>query len=101
MELEQIIKKPSAWTLIYDTITTNFEGKTIMIYVFHVNELNTSYINAWIVAIGPSKPKLWQMELEQITTKPIAGTLIYDTITINFEGKNTKCSMWISSIQAT
>ena len=29
------------------------------------------------------------MEFEQITTKPIAGTLIYDTITINFEGKNT------------
>ena len=29
------------------------------------------------------------MELEQITTKPIAGTLIYDTIITNFEGKNT------------
>ena len=44
MELEQMTTKPIAWTLIYDTITTNFEGKTIMIYVFHVNELNTSYI---------------------------------------------------------
>ena len=44
MELEQTTTKPIAWTLIYDTITTNFEGKTIMIYVFHVNELNTSYI---------------------------------------------------------
>ena len=44
MELEQTTTKPIAWTLIYDTITTNFEGKTIMIYVFRVNELNTSYI---------------------------------------------------------
>ena len=29
------------------------------------------------------------MELEKITTKPIAWTLIYDTITTNFEGENT------------
>ena len=29
------------------------------------------------------------MEIEQITKKPIAWTLIYDTITINFEGENT------------
>ena len=58
--------------------------------MLHVNELNTSYIkNAWIVGIGPSKQKLWLMEIEQITKKPIAWTLIYDTITINFEGENT------------
>ena len=35
------------------------------------------YKNAWIVGIGPSKQKLWLMELEQITTKPFAWTLIY------------------------
>ena len=27
MELEQITTKPSAWTLIYDTIKTNVDGK--------------------------------------------------------------------------
>ena len=32
---------------------------------------------------------LWLIEFEQITTKPFAWTLIYDTITTNFEGKNT------------
>ena len=47
------------------------------------------YQNAWIVGIGPSKQKLWLMELEQITKKPITWTLIYVTITKNFEGKNT------------
>ena len=45
-----------------------------MIEVFHVNELITSYIkNAGIVGIGPFKPKLWQMELEQITTNHLHG----------------------------
>ena len=29
------------------------------------------------------------IELEQITTKPIAWMFIYDTITTTFEGKNT------------
>ena len=47
------------------------------------------YKNAWIVEIGPSKPKLWLIELEQITTKLFTWMLIYDTITINFEGENT------------
>ena len=90
MELEQITKKPIAWTLIYDTITTNFEGK-------NTHDLSVPcewahhklYKNAWIVGIGPSKQTLWLMELEQITTKPIAWTLIYHTITTNFEGKKT------------
>ena len=47
------------------------------------------YKNSSIVGIGPSKPKLWLIELEQITTKPFAWMLIYDTITTNFKGKNT------------
>ena len=47
------------------------------------------YKNAWTVGTGPSKPKLRLIELEQITTKLFAWMLIYDTITINFEGKNT------------
>ena len=35
------------------------------------------YKNASIVGIGPSKPKLWLIKLEQITTKPFAWMLIY------------------------
>ena len=90
IELEQITTKPIVWMLIYDTITTNLEGR---------NTFNLSvpcewahyklYKKAWIVGIEPSKPKLWLIKLEQITTKPIAWMLIYDTITTNLEGKNT------------
>ena len=72
MELEQITTKPIAWMLIYNTITTNFEGK-------NTHDLSVPcewahhklYKNAWIVGIGPSKQTLWLMELEQITKKPI------------------------------
>ena len=58
--------------LIYDTNTTKFEGKNI----FDLSVLcewahYKIYKNAWLVVIGPSKPKLWLIELEQITTKPI------------------------------
>ena len=103
IKVEQITTKPFAWMLIYDTITTNFEGR-------NTSDLSVPcewahyklYKNAWIVGIGPSKPKLWLIELEQITTKPFAWMLIYDTITTNFEGEKHfwfKCSMWMSSLQ--
>ena len=45
------------------------------------------YKNAWIGGFGPSKPRLWLIELEQITTKPYAWMLICDTITTNLRGK--------------
>ena len=45
--------------------------------------------NDWIVWIGPSKQRLWLVELEQITTKPFAWMLIYDTITTNLDEENT------------
>ena len=129
IELEQITTKLIAWTLIYDSITINFEGK---------NTFDLSVPCEWahykLHRIGPYKPKLWLIELEQITTKPFAWILIYDTMPTNFEGKNTfeleqitakllicmdvnvwydhdkswrgkyfwfKCSMWMSSLQAT
>ena len=76
--------------LIYDTITTNFEGKNSFDWSVPCESAQYKlYKNDWIVGIGPSKPKLWLIELEQITTKPIAWMLIYDTITINYEGKNS------------
>ena len=51
--------------------------------MFHVNELNTSYIKMLelLELYLPSKQKLGLMELEQITTKPINYmdvTLRYD-----------------------
>ena len=82
--------KPFAWMLIYDTITTNFEEEnTFDLSVLCIWAHYKLYKNAWIVGIRPSKPRLWIIELEQITTKPFAWMLIYDTITTNFEGKNT------------
>ena len=74
IEIEKNRNKPLnvAWMLIYDTNTTKFEGKTIFDlsvpcewahYKLHKND--------WLVVNGPSKPKLWLIELEQITTKPI------------------------------
>ena len=90
MEIEQITKKPIAWTLIYDTITINFEGEnTYDLSVLCEWAHHKLYKNAWIVGIGPSQQKLWLMELEQITKKPITWTLIYVTITKNSEGENT------------
>ena len=75
--------------MIY-TITTNFEEK----YTFDLSvpcewAHYKLHKNAWIIRIGLYKPKLWLIELEQITTEPFAWMLIYDTITTNFEGKNT------------
>ena len=63
-------------------------GKTLMIEVFHVNELNTSYIKMLeLLQLDLPKQSYGLMEHEQTTTKPIAWKLIYDTITTNFEGK--------------
>ena len=55
--------------LIHDTNTTNFVGKNN----FDLSEWAhyKEYKNVWLVVIGPSKPKLWLIELQQITTKPI------------------------------
>ena len=90
IELEQITTKLFAWMLIYDTITINFEGEnTVDLSVPCEWAQYKLYKNAWTVGTGPSKPKLWPIEVEQITTKLFAWMLIYDTITINFEGKNT------------
>ena len=90
IELEQITTKTFAWILIYDTctITTNFEGKNTFDLSVPCEWAHYKlHKNAWIVRIRSSKPKLWQIKLEQITTEPFAWMLIYDTITTNFEGK--------------
>ena len=58
--------------LIYDTNTTNFEGKnTFDLRVPCEWAHYKVYKNTWLVVIGPSKPKLRRIELEQITTKHI------------------------------
>ena len=74
--------------IIYDTNSTNFEEKnTFDLRVPCEWAHYKLHKNAWLVVIGLSKPKLWQIELEQITAKPISWMLIYDTNTTNFEGK--------------
>ena len=89
-ELEQIIAKPLAWMLIYDTITTNLdEQNTLDLSVPCEWGHYRLYKNAWIVWIVPSKPRLWLKELEQIIAKPFAWMLIYDTITTNLDEENT------------
>ena len=86
IKLEQITTKPIAWMLIYDTITINYEGKNSFDWSVPCEWAQYKvYKKAWIL----SKQNLWLIEVEQITTKPIAWMLIYDTITTNFEGKNT------------
>ena len=90
IELEQITAKPFAWMLIYDTITTNFDEENTFDFSVPCEWGHYKlYRNAWIVWIGPSKPRLWLIELEQITSKPFAWMLIYDTITTNFEEEKT------------
>ena len=72
--------------IIYDTNTTNLGGKNTFDWSVSCEWAQYKvYKKAWIL----SKQNLWLIELEQITTKPIAWMLIYDTITTNFEGKNT------------
>ena len=76
--------KAIAWMLIYDMITTNFEGKNTFDLSVPCEWAHYKlYKNAWIVGIELSKPKLWLIELEQITRKSIAWMLIYETITTN------------------
>ena len=90
IELEQITAKPFAWMLIYDTITTNLdEENTFDLSVPCEWGHYKLCRNAWIIWIGPSKPRLWLIELEQITAKPFAWMLIYDTITTNFDEENS------------
>ena len=76
--------------LIYDTITTNLaEENTFDLSVQCVWGHYKLWKNTWIVRIGPSKPRLWLIELEQITAKLFAWMLIYDTITTNFDEENS------------
>ena len=90
IELEQITGKPFAWMLIYDTNTTYFdEENTFDFSVPCVWGHYKLFKNAWIVWIGPSKPRLWLIELEQTTAKPFACMLIYDTNTTYFDEENT------------
>ena len=58
--------------LIYDTNTTNFDGKNTFDLSVPCEWAHYKlHKDAWFVVIGPSKPKLWLIELEKITTKPI------------------------------
>ena len=76
---------------IYDTITTNLdEENNFDLHVSVPCEWGhyKLYKNAWIVRIVPSKPRFWLVELEQITAKPFAWMLTYDTITTNLDEEN-------------
>ena len=59
--------------LIYDTNTTNLEGKNTFDLSVPCEWAHYKlHKNAWLVGIEPSKPKLWlSVEVEQISTKPI------------------------------
>ena len=91
--------------LIYDTNTTKFEGKN----TFDLRALcewahYKLHKNGWLVAIGPFKLKLWLIELEQITTKPICMdvNLWYEHDKLWVEKHFWfKSAMWMSSLQAT
>ena len=90
IELEQITPKQLAWMLIYDTIMTNLdEENTLDLSVPCECGHYKQQKNAWIVRIGPSKQRLWLIELEQIAAKPFVWMLIYDTITTNLDEENT------------
>ena len=90
VELEQITAIPFAWMLIYDTMTTNFNEENTFDFSVPCEWGHYKlYKKAWIVWIGPSQPRLWLIEHEQITTKPFAWMLIYDTITTNLDEENT------------
>ena len=91
--------------LIYDTNTTNFEGEnTFDLRVPYEWAHYKLHKNAWLVAIGPSKPKLWLIEVEQISTKPIC---MDDNLWHKHDklwGEKYfwfKSAMWMSSLQAT
>ena len=90
--------------LIYDTNTTNSEGKNTFDLRVQCEWVHYKlHKNAWLVGIGPSKQKLWLIELEQITTKHIC----MDVINLRYEHDKLwgekhfgfKCAMWMSSLQ--
>ena len=81
--------KPFAMMLIYDTITTNFDEENTFDFSVPCEWGHSKlWKNAWIVSIGPSKPRLWLIELEQITGKLFACMLICDTITTKLDEEN-------------
>ena len=91
--------------LIYDMITTDFEGKTTLELSVPCEWAHYKvYKNSCIVGIEPSKPKLWLIEVEQITTKPI-----WMDVNLRYEHDKLwwekpfwfKSAMWMSSLQAT
>ena len=91
--------------LINDTNTTKFVGKNIFDLSVPCEWVHYKvYKNAWLVVIGPSKPKLWLIELEKITTKPTCMdvNLWYEHDKLWGE-KNLwfKSAMRMSSLQAT
>ena len=91
--------------LLYDTNMTNFEGKSTFDLSVPCEWAHYKvYKNAWLVGIGPSTPKLWLIELEQITTKPICMdvNLRYEHDKLWVEKHFwVKSAMWMSSLQAT
>ena len=65
-------------------------GKTLLIRVFHVNELITSYIKmVELLELDLLNQSYGQSKLNKSQPIPFAWMLIYDTITTNFEGENT------------
>ena len=91
--------------LIYDMITTNFEGKTTLELSVPCEWAHYKvYKNAGIVGIGPLKLKLWLIEVEQITTKPICMNVNLWYEHDKLWGEKYfwfKSAMWMSSLQAT
>ena len=109
--------KPKLWLIELEQITTKPICMDVNLWYEHDNlwvektfDLRVPcewahykvYKNAWLVVIGPSKPKLWLIELEQITTKPICMdvNLWYEHDKLWGEKQFWfKCAMWMSSLQ--
>ena len=89
---------------VNDTNTTNFERKNIFDLSVPCEWAHYKvYKNAWLVVIGPSKPKLWLIELEKITTKPICLDVNQWYEHDKVWGEKHfwfKCAMWMSSLQS-
>ena len=106
IELEQITAKPFAWMLIYDMITTNFDEENSFDFSVPCEWGHYKlYRNAWIVWIGPSKPRLWRTWNRTWTNHSQAicmdVNLWYDHDKL-WRGKLFwfQCSMWMRSLQA-
>ena len=105
IELEQITSKPICIdvNLRYEHDKT-FTEKQFDLRVSCEWAHYKLHTNAWLVVIGPSKPKLWLIELEQITTKSTCMD-----VNLWFEHDKLwgekhfwfKSAMWMSSLQAT